>query len=86
LGTRQSDGQGFRDLAVVLPIVAVLLLTPPLIRIFATPATLGGIPVIVVYIFAVWASVILVAAMIARHTRQTPGGNPEDSSDPAGRR
>jgi hypothetical protein len=86
LGIRQSDGQGSRDLAVLLPVVAVLLLTPPLIRIFAAPATLGGIPLIVVYIFAVWAAVIVIAFAVARHARQAPGGNPEDSSDPAGRR
>ena len=86
MGTRRSDGQGFRDLAVMLPIAAALLLMPPLIRIFATPGTLGGIPWIVVYIFAVWAAVIVIAFAVARHARQAPGGNPEDSSDPAGRR
>ena len=82
---RQSDGEGFRDLAVVLPIVLVLLLMPPLIRIFAVPTTLAGIPLIVVYIFVVWAAAILVAAVVARRARQAPDGVAEDRSDPAGR-
>lgn len=71
--SKQSDGEGFRDLAVMLPIVVVLLLMPPLIRIFAAPATLGGIPLIIVYIFAVWAAAILVAIVVARRAPQVPG-------------
>ena len=86
MGTRRSDGQGFRDLAVMLPIAAALLLMPPLIRIFATPATLGGIPLIVVYIFSVWAAAILIAIVVARHAHQAPGGDPEARSDTSERR
>lgn len=86
MGTRRSDGQGFRDLAVMLPIAAALLLMPPLIRIFATPGTLGGIPWIVVYIFSVWAAAILIAIVVARHAHQAPGGDPEARSDPTERR
>jgi hypothetical protein len=77
VGTRQTDGQGFRDIAAILPVAIVLLLTPPLIRIFATPTTLGGIPLIVVYIFAVWATVILIAIVVARRTHQAPGLDPD---------
>ena len=84
--SKQSDGEGFRDLAVMLPIVVVLLLKPPLIRIFAAPATLGGIPLIIVYIFAVWAAAILVAIVVARRAPQVPGTEPEGRSDTAGRR
>ncbi len=86
MASRQSDGQGYRDLAVALPVVAVLLLMPPLIRIFATPATLGGIPLIVVYIFAVWAAAILLAFVVARRAHQAPAEDPQArSSGPAGR-
>lgn len=83
---RQSDGQGFRDLAVFVPIATALLLTPPLIRIFATPAVLGGIPLIVVYIFAVWAVTILIAIVVARHAHQAPGGDPQHGADTTERR
>ena len=70
----------------MLPIVVVLLLMPPLIRIFAAPATLGGIPLIIVYIFAVWAAAILVAIVVARRAPQVPGTEAEGRSDTAGRR
>ncbi|MEW9613498.1 hypothetical protein AB3G45_06640 [Shinella sp. S4-D37] len=82
---RQSDGQRFRDLAVLLPIATALLLIPPLIRIFATPAMLGGIPLIVVYIFAVWAVAIVVAAIVARHAHQAPADDPQERPDTTGR-
>ena len=85
MGARQSDGQGFRDLAVILPIAVVLLLVPPLIRIFAAPVALAGIPLIVVYIFAVWAAAIFIAALVSRHAHQAPGDDPGSRSDTAER-
>lgn len=72
MASRHSNGQGFRDAATILPIVATLLLTPPLIRIFATSATPGGVPMIVFYIFAIWAATILVAFFLARRVDQPP--------------
>lgn len=82
--TRRSGGQGYRDLAMALPVAAVLLLLPPLIRIFAAPAMLGGIPLIVVYIFAVWAGAILLALLVARHAHPASGDDPEEPPDTAG--
>lgn len=84
MADRQSGGEGFRDLAVALPIVVMLLLMPPLVRIFAVPTTLGGIPLIVVYIFAVWAAAILVSIIVARRAGAAPGGDAEDRSHPTG--
>lgn len=72
MASRQSNGQGFRDAATVLPIAATLLLLPPLIRIFATPTMPGGIPLIVLYIFVVWAAIILIAFFLARRVDQPP--------------
>lgn len=72
MASRRSNGQGFRDAATMLPVAATLLLAPPLIRIFATPATPGGIPLIVLYIFAVWAAIILIAFFLARRVDQPP--------------
>lgn len=69
----------------MLPVAATLLLMPPLIGIFATSATLGGIPLIVVYIFAVWAAIILAAVVVARHVDQA-SVDPEDRPDTTERR
>ncbi|MBV2143570.1 hypothetical protein KUG47_08670 [Falsochrobactrum sp. TDYN1] len=79
MASRQSSGQGFRDAATILPVIATLLLTPPLIWIFATTAKPGGIPLIVLYIFVVWAAIILVALFLARRVDQPPN-EPKDQS------
>lgn len=70
---REPPGrQRIRDAAIILPFLATALLTPPLIRIFATPATPAGIPLIVLYIFAVWAAVIASAFVLARRLARPP--------------
>lgn len=74
---RRSNRQGFRDAAAILPFVAALLLMPPLILIFATPAVAGEVPLIVLYIFAVWAAIILSALFVA-HRVGDAGDDPED--------
>src|SRR5690606_28515961 len=55
------DTHGVRDAATILPILAIVLIVPPLITIFAVPIRLAGIPLIVVYLFGVWALVVAAA-------------------------
>jgi hypothetical protein len=50
----------------VLPVFGLFLLMPPLISLFAAPAAFGGVPLIVLYLFAVWAGLIACAALLAR--------------------
>jgi hypothetical protein len=80
---RRSNRQGFRDAAAILPFAAALLLMPPLIRIFATPSVPGAVPPIVLYIFAVWAAIILVALFVARRVGDATD-DPEDTPGPGG--
>jgi hypothetical protein len=54
------------DAAVVLPVFGVFLLMPPLISLFAAPAAILGVPLIVLYLFAVWGGLIACAALLAR--------------------
>jgi hypothetical protein len=54
------------DAAVVLPVFGMFLLMPPLISLFATPAAIRGVPLIVLYLFAVWGGLIVCAALLAR--------------------
>ena len=62
----QPEEQGARDAATVLPFVTAILLLPPVVLIFAAPVLFGGIPLIVVYIFGVWAAIILATFLTAR--------------------
>jgi hypothetical protein len=58
--------QGARDVAAALPFAALVLLMPPIILIVAVPVTLAGVPLIIVYIFGVWAAIILASFLVAR--------------------
>ncbi|MEM8791541.1 MAG: hypothetical protein AAGE80_07975 [Pseudomonadota bacterium] len=54
-----------RDLALILPIVGLLFLIPPFATIFAIEGRILGIPVMVAYIFTVWALLILASAILS---------------------
>ncbi len=58
--------QRVRDAAVALPFVAAILLMPPLVLIFCAPVFLAGFPLVAVYIFTIWALVIIAALLVAR--------------------
>jgi hypothetical protein len=54
------------DVAVLLPCVGLLLLMPPFIGLFSPRLTLLGIPLLVFYVFGVWAVLIVLTAVLAR--------------------
>ncbi len=62
----RHGGRRLRDMAAVLPVAMLLLILPPYIRIFDQDSFLGGVPLLFLYIFGLWALVILVSAVIAR--------------------
>ena len=84
----QADAQSARDAATLLPIAAAVLLLPPFILVFAAPAHVAGIPLIVVYVFGVWAAIILCAWLVARrHARRPDGAEDAAAAEPrTGRR
>lgn len=63
---RRRDPEALRDAAALLPIAAAVLLLPPFILLFAAPVRIGGVPLIVAYVFGAWAVVILLAWVLAR--------------------
>ncbi len=56
-----------RHAAAVLPLLGAFLLLPPLIALSTAPLRVFGIPLIVLYLFAVWAALIAAAAWLALH-------------------
>jgi hypothetical protein len=66
LAAEEPDRQGLRDAATILPFAAAALLAPPLIWIFAGPAAPGRVPPIILYIFGIWAVIILATFVLAR--------------------
>lgn len=55
-----------REFATLLPLVGAFFLVSPVILVFAAPMTVLGIPLILVYLFGVWALLIGSAALISR--------------------
>jgi hypothetical protein len=66
-----ADPQRVRDAATLLPVTAAILLLPPFILVFAAPVLFAGIPLIVLYVFGVWAAVVLCAWLLARNLAMT---------------
>ncbi|MBB3066171.1 MULTISPECIES: hypothetical protein [Limibacillus] len=64
-----------RDRALILPFVGLLLLTPPIAKIFPLDLTLFGLPGVWVYVFAVWAGLIAVAALLSRNLSDPNDGS-----------
>lgn len=60
-----------RDQALVLLLAGVVLLFPPLAGIFQLDGRIAGVPLTLIYLFTVWAGLILGAAKLARRLRDT---------------
>jgi hypothetical protein len=76
----EAPNQPAKDAAVLLPFVVLLLFVPPVILAFAAPVMVAGIPLIVVYVYGVWAMSVLVAFLVARRLGRT-GSEPTVSTD-----
>ena len=76
--TRQTSHKVLNAAALV-PALALFLLLPPFITLFAAPVTVFGVPLMVVYLFGVWALLVLAAAWLAPRLAvdATRGGQPD---------
>ena len=69
-----------RDAAALLPALAVFLLMPPVITLFTGAYTVGGVPLIVVYLFGVWLALIVAAALLVWRLAPPPAAAPPDDA------
>jgi hypothetical protein len=70
-----------RDRALILPLVGALLFTPPVAGIFELEAKIGGVPFLLIYLFAVWAALIAGAAALSRRLREADAAGDDDEDD-----
>ncbi|WP_366554867.1 DUF6332 family protein [Aquibaculum sediminis] len=77
----ETRSQATRDAATVLPFAAAVLLAPPVVLIFAAPQLLFGIPLIVLYMYGVWAAAILAAYVIARRLERLDADGGREDAD-----
>ena len=61
--------QKTRDRAIVLPLIGLALFVPPVAAIFQLDARIAGLPLTAVYLFGVWAALIIGAALLSRELR-----------------
>lgn len=55
-----------RDAVALMVLLGTWLVMPPMLDVVNQPTSIFGIPTIVVYVFAVWAGMILFTRLIAR--------------------
>ena len=73
-----------RDRSTVLLALGIALLVSPMAGIFQLSAKLGGIPVTLIYLFAVWALLILGALLLSNKLSSSDSSHLRDV-DPEGR-
>lgn len=71
----------FSDAAMVLPFAGAFLLMPPFIQVFVSDSDIAGIPIVVIYLFAVWFALILIAWRLAGPLRDVMQIDSQGASD-----
>jgi hypothetical protein len=84
MNKRSTDPARVQDAARLLPLVGVILLMPPVVSLFVADATVGGVPLIVVYLFCTWLALIGFAAWLARRLSPPERSRPGDSGGTRG--
>ena len=71
------------DRSIILLIVGAVLLMPPIIGISLVDSKFSGIPIPVLYVFLIWAVLIVSAAILSRplrdNDRDVQPSNPENN-------
>ena len=70
LAERALERRKREDTALILPALGVILLVTPFLNIFAGADRILGMPAAYVYVFAVWAGLILLTRRLARRLSQ----------------
>jgi hypothetical protein len=78
-GNPSERSQRAREAARLLPLVGLFLVLPPMIALFAVPVDVAGVPLLVVYFFAVWLGLVLAAALLGRAPAPPPPGEQGES-------
>ncbi len=65
---RRSDRSGERLVATF--VLGWVLLNYPVLSLFARPRTVGGVPLLYAWVFAVWVLVIVVMALVIESRRE----------------
>jgi hypothetical protein len=67
----QPNRTRIRDAVALMVVCGTWLVMPPVLSVVNQPTTVLGVPTIVVFIFAVWAGLILATRFLARRSEQS---------------
>jgi hypothetical protein len=72
------------DRLIALFLLGVLFLSPPLLAVFRVDTIIAGVPLLYLYLFAVWALLIVLLALAIElgRRREAAQGTPQDSLPP----
>ncbi len=62
-----------RTLAIVLPLIGIVLYTTPILRIFTQDVTVFGLPLIFIFVYGAWLSLILLGRSLAKRLQSEDG-------------
>lgn len=70
--------------ALFLTVFGALLIVPPLIGVFNIPITIFGMPVVAIYLFAVWTGLIAATVLMSYKLAQEdePSEGPSETDEP----
>lgn len=68
----RPSSQRARHAAVLVPLLGLFMLLPPVIALFAGPWLPFGVPLIVLYVFGIWAALVAAAAWLAGRLDDQP--------------
>lgn len=68
---RSARQRKMRDIAWLLPLLGIFLFLTPLPYIFTGPQTAFGMPLIFVFLYGVWAALIIASRAVARRIGET---------------
>lgn len=79
--------QQSREYIIILFIVGVLALNYPMLELFNRPSMPFGIPVLYLYLYAIWLALIILLIMVVERSQipesEPPDAPPETASQPA---
>lgn len=73
------DHRKSRDRAMILLLAGLILVTPPVGGIFQLDVKVAGVPFTLIYLFIVWAALILGTALLARRLNSEPEAVPDET-------
>lgn len=66
----KGPGRRFRDLAVLLPCLGIVLLATPVVSLFTQSGRIFGLPAPIFYFFGIWGVLIFLAFGLSRLLRK----------------